>query len=88
MSLIVPVIHAPCKVNPLPGVNKKLQSWAQDLENNIRFGFDKKIDYVSFESLVLLRDIFIYKLNCADWLCDVSTDDLADLISNYTKKYC
>lgn len=69
-------------------VDKKLSSWSKSLSDNIRYGFKNKINYISFESLSLLRDIFVYKQHCADWLEDICTEDIVDQIRKITRKTC
>lgn len=72
----------------LEAINRKILKISKITVNNLRFGFDKKVDYNSLEVLVTLRDILFAKLNCANWLEDYSQQDVEYLIHQRLKNIC
>lgn len=69
-------------------IDAKILQWGKAQYDNIRLGTDNSINYISFEGLLLLRDIFVSKLHNADWLCDYSLEQIQYSIFKYTNSNC
>lgn len=90
--LITPLLKTPNRdtsgKGALDAIDRKILEISNITVNNLRFGFDKKVNYNSLEVLTSLRDILFSKMNCADWLEDYSQADIEYIIHQKLKTFC
>jgi len=75
-------------INLLGVIDKRIAQISNYLLNNIRYGFDTKVDYETYENLTLYREILLDKIYCSDCLCDWSIDCIIAEIRKLTNQIC
>jgi hypothetical protein len=63
-------------------IDRKITQYASTELNNIRYSFTNKVNYNSYEDLILYRSILKNMLYCSDCLCG---EDINKIISNIRK---
>jgi len=70
----------------LEEIDTAIYKIAQVLLDNIRFGFNKKVDYDSWDDLVTYKSILTDIMYCADFMCNVNVNTVVSKIKTLINK--
>lgn len=72
----------------LDRIDAKIYEIAKVQLNNVRFAFSNKVNYDTFEDLVVYRDILEGIIYCSTCLCDINTDSVHQRINKLLNTNC
>lgn len=69
-------------------IDIKVLQCAKLLLNDIRFGFNTKINYKAYEDLETYKEILKRMIHCSDCLCDINIKVVVSKIRALTNSIC